>query len=332
MSSFNSQTVATLAKKDLPTLPYVVENLITPGLSIFAGLGKIGKSWLIYWLIVKVAKGESVWNFNTTRGTTLYLAFEDNEHRLQDRFFTLFDGIDDAPDNAHLCIEPYKMGGELEKRIRSFVSKYPDTNLIAIDTLQTIREGKESSYVNDYRDITSIKAIADELQIAIIIVHHTRKMKDDDVFNEITGSTGIQGGCDNMFVLSQGTRGGNVGVLSCVGRDIPRREIELERGEDFVWKITEDSLGEQCLIEKRFVDSLLTLLNERGNFKTNPTELSALLSLQSGDNISCRMITKKINTLKHSLTNAGIIATSRRSMGKNVIEISHKSVDSVKNS
>ena len=42
-------------------------------------------------------------------------------------------------------------------------------------------------YGNDYDDISSIKRIADQYNIAIILVHHLRKMKDsDDPFNEVS--------------------------------------------------------------------------------------------------------------------------------------------------
>lgn len=88
---------------------------------------------------MQVAKGEPIWNFNTTKGTTLYLAFEDNEERLQDRLFMLSDEIESAPENAHLCIEISKMGGELESRIRNFIAEHTDINLIIIDTLQKVR-------------------------------------------------------------------------------------------------------------------------------------------------------------------------------------------------
>ncbi len=82
------------------------------------------------------------------------------------------------------------MGGELESRIRNFIYEYPDTNLIIIDTLQKVRRNTESNYIFDYDDISILKNLADEFKIAIVLVHHLRKQKDTDIFNQITGSTG----------------------------------------------------------------------------------------------------------------------------------------------
>ncbi len=59
-------------------------------------------------------------------------------------------------------------------------------------------------YGNDYNDISSIKKIADEHDISIILVHHLRKLKDgDDPFNEVSGSTGITGAADTNYVLKR---------------------------------------------------------------------------------------------------------------------------------
>ncbi len=231
------------------------------GLSIFAGLGKVGKSWLAFWLCIQIAKGEPVWEFETSKGTTLFLAFEDNESRLQDRLFTL---SDDAPDNAHLCIEIAKMGGELEERIRNFIAEHRDTKLIIIDTLQKVRTvGNESNYMNDYDDISVLKTLADEFKIAIMLIHHLRKARDSDVFNQITGSTGLQGACDNMFVLTQGKRGDKTATLTCVGRDIAQREFELEMGEDRIWIKLSDSLGEVNVSDLNFIKAVETFMSDK---------------------------------------------------------------------
>lgn len=63
--------------------------------------------------------------------------------------------------------------------------------MVIIDTHQRQQDsrgsaGKTGMYGNDYDDISSIKRIADEHDISIILVHHLRKLKDgDDPFNEV---------------------------------------------------------------------------------------------------------------------------------------------------
>lgn len=42
---------------------FVVEGLIPQGLSMLSGASKIGKSWLMLWLGMQVARGNPVWEF-----------------------------------------------------------------------------------------------------------------------------------------------------------------------------------------------------------------------------------------------------------------------------
>ncbi|MFV0516380.1 MAG: AAA family ATPase [Aminipila sp.] len=217
MKKFNTITTAELYAKNIERTPFIVDEILPRGLTILGGLGKVGKSWFSFWLAMQVANGEPVWGFKTTKGTTLYLAFEDSEERLQDRLFILSDEIENAPNNAHLCVEISKMGGELESSIRNFIFDYPDTKLIIIDTLQKVRGNTESNYISDYENLNILKNLADEYKIAIIVIHHLRKQKDTDIFNELTGSTAIQGAVDTMMVIAQSKRGDTFADFHIVG-------------------------------------------------------------------------------------------------------------------
>ena len=283
MKKFNTITTAELYAKHIERTPFIVDEILPRGLTILGGLGKVGKSWLSFWLAMQVANGEPVWNFKTTKGTTLYLAFEDSEERLQDRLFMLSEEVENAPPNAHLCIEISKMGGELETRIRSFMSDYPDTNLIIIDTLQKVRGNTESNYISDYDDLTILKNLADEYKIAIVVIHHLRKQKDTDIFNELTGSTAIQGAVDTMMVIAQSKRGDCFANFHIVGRDVKARELELERGEDNIWIKVSDSMQEVSLKDSKFIKAIEKLMVGVNIWSTNPTELSTLVSEESGD-------------------------------------------------
>ncbi len=259
------------------------------------------------------------------------MAFEDNEERLQDRFFMLSDEIENAPVNAHLCIEISKMGGELESRIRSFMEEHPDTNLIIIDTLQKVRGNTESNYISDYEDVTILKNLADEFKIAIVVIHHLRKQKDSDIFNQITGSTGLQGAADTMMVLDQNKRGEDYATLHLVGRDVKSRELELERCEYNIWILLSDSLHELNVKDTRFVNAIDKLMGDADFWSTNPTELSTLVSETSGDNYSNKMVTKVLRRLAKSLENIGIYCNMRKSNGCRIIDITKVRDDSSDN-
>ncbi|MEF9984728.1 MAG: AAA family ATPase [Oscillospiraceae bacterium] len=318
MKTFRTITGEELLNKELAEIPFVVKDLIPVGLTLLAGAAKVGKSWLALWLSVQIAKGEDVWGYESVKCTTLYLAYEDNEIRIQNRLLEI---TDEAPGNVHFCTEVSKLGGDLETRIQNFISLHPDTKLIIIDTLQTIRTATESNYVNDYSDLTILKNIADKFKIAIILIHHFRKQKDSDVFNQITGSTGLQGAVDTMFTLAPSKRSDRTAILTCIGRDIEPRELEIERGEDNVWVKLNDSLSENTLHDLNFIKAVENFMCNRESFVGSPSELSTLLNEISDDKFSNKVISKNIKRLSKSLENLGILGNSRRSNGKRIIEL-----------
>lgn len=103
MKKFNTITASKLFTKDIPPLPFVVNEILPAGLTILAGDCKVGKSWFAFWLAMQVANGEDVWGFKTTQGTTLYLAFEDNHARVQDRLYMLEDEFE-KHQPMHICV------------------------------------------------------------------------------------------------------------------------------------------------------------------------------------------------------------------------------------
>ena len=135
------------------------------------------------------------------------------------------------------------IGGGLEEQITDFLTEHSATKLVIIDTLQKVRDskgsaGKAGMYGNDYDDISSIKRIADSFNIAILLVHHLRKLQDsDDPFNDVSGSTGIIGAADTNFILRR-KRSGNAATLLVSGRDVEYQELTLQFN-DLVWELVE---------------------------------------------------------------------------------------------
>ena len=194
---------------------------------ILAGAPKIGKSWLALCLCLCVSQGQPLWNFATTQGEVLYLSLEDSFQRIQTR---LFDLTEDAPSTLHFAIMADTLKHGLEQQIEQFLTDHPDTKLVVIDTLQRVRSAgsDRNLYANDYQDIGLLKRLADRRHIAILLIHHLRKLHDDDPMNMISGSTGLNGAADSTFVLQKNSRLANIASLHCTGRDIPDRTLKLE--------------------------------------------------------------------------------------------------------
>ena len=327
MNKLNTIDGETLMSRPLQPLNFVVDTLISQGLHILAGSPKVGKSWLALWLAVTVAKGEPVWGMQVNQGTTLYLCLEDSQLRIQNR---LFDVTEDAPASVHFCTESRILGDGLTEQLEHFLNEHPDTSLIIIDTLQMIRSASyDNTYASDYRDLSVLKRLADAYRIAILLIHHLRKEKADDVFNRISGTTAISGAVDASFTLVEEQRGSGRARLSCIGRDIEYRELELRRNADNVWEVTADSYHQPELLGGKVVVLLSALLRNRSQFIGTPTELTQHIDPDGTEGITSKNVSRKILQSVEALSSTGITATIRRSNGKRLIDL--RRADSAEN-
>ena len=93
--------------------------------------------------------------------------------------------------------------------------------------------GKVEFYAADYREVGALKAFADSHNVALLLVHHLRKMKDDgDPFNMISGTNGIMGAADTTMVLTKEKRGDSNATFSVVGRDVESSDTVLRFNKD----------------------------------------------------------------------------------------------------
>ena len=309
---------ASLMSQPLRPPNFVVDGLFAQGLHILAGSPKVGKSWLALWLAVTVAKGELVWNMATKQGHTLYLCLEDSMLRIQNRLFEI---TEDASENVHFCTESAPIGQGLEEQIETFSADHPGTVLVIIDTLQMVRPVHDATYANDYRDLSVLKRLADRLGLAILLIHHLRKEKAEDVFHRISGTTAISGAVDSSFTLVEERRGSGRAKLTCIGRDIEYRELELERNGDNVWELLSDSRTQPELLESRIVILLSEFMRNQGEFIGTPTELSQRIDPDGQEGITPKRVSRLILQSVEALRKNRISSVIRRSNGKRIIQL-----------
>ena len=116
---------------------FVVDGLIPQGLSVLSGSSKIGKSWLMLWLGVQVARGQHVWEFETHKSDVLYLCLEDTYARIQSRLYQI---TDEAPAELSIATTSFQIGNGLEQQIEQYLSDFPKTKLVIIDPFQKVRD------------------------------------------------------------------------------------------------------------------------------------------------------------------------------------------------
>ena len=163
--------------------------------------------------------------------------------------------------------------------LKDYLKDYPDSRLIVIDTLQKVRTAsKDNAYASDYGDISLIKDFADRHSLAVIVVHHIRKQNDSDVFNKVSGTTGLTGSADATFVLEKEKRASDTAKLYVTGRDTPYQEYTL-RFRDCRWELVERKTQEQ-LAKETIPDVLFRLVDfmrDKEEWAGTATELLAAM-------------------------------------------------------
>ena len=276
---------------------YIVEDILPTGLHLFCGASKVGKSWLMLDLSIKVSKGEPIWDLKTNKSDVLYFALEDTYERLQKRLQKLTDEIGS---NLHFANTAKSIQNGFIVDLQNYIKKYPNTRLIVIDTLQKIRRASENmSYSTDYQDISILKKFADDNKIAIILVHHLRKQEDNDVFNMISGTTGIMGSADTTFVLKKKSRDDSVGVLSITGRDVEYQTFTL-RFENCRWVLVERSFQKDIELQNApdIIFKIVDYVRNKGEWQGSATEL---LKILNDTEIKPQLLTKKLIEYKGTI-------------------------------
>ncbi len=298
MNTINKTTILDIVDADmllatpLEPINWIVKDILPQGLHVLAGSPKIGKSWLMLYLCLQVAKGEQLWEYETQKCDVLYLCLEDTLNRIQSRMFQI---TNEAPDMLHFSIAAKILGNGLEEQIEGFLRAYPETGLIVIDTFQKVRGlcFGVNSYANDYYDVSLLKTLADKHGVAIILVHHLRKDAASDPVMMISGSTGISGGVDCNYVLAKDKRALDSAKLIISGRDTEYQEILLTF-ENCMWHFMGCDKAED-IIRKEIPEVLYDIVKFMEDKDTWTGSATELLFRLENEAIPFNTITKIIN-------------------------------------
>lgn len=216
-------TAAALYHKEFQPLFWTVENILPEGAGLLAGKPKSRKSWGALDVAVSAARGERAFGRLATRqGRVLYLDLESNQRRMRGRLFSMVGHQMKDMENLHIFTD-WERGQAGVEALEQWIQAFPDTVLIVIDVLADFRrprDPKEDPYTYDRETVRPINALAEKYRLTILLVHHTRKAKADDVFDEISGSTGLPSAVATMWILGRAPNGSGEMVLTLRGRDL----------------------------------------------------------------------------------------------------------------
>lgn len=258
----------------------------------------------------------SIPGFATKKGAVLYLCLEDTFSRIQARLQHL---CEEANDNLFCVVQAERIGSGLIEQLGAFADAHDDLMMVIIDTFQTVRTPtSQSVYSADYEDMGALKAFADERDVAMVVVHHTRKMGDGDVFNTISGSNGLMGCADETMVLRRKALGSSAATLNITGRDVKGQEFSV-RFVDCRWELVEKVSDEE--LEARAVPDVVhaVIAFVRGRQAPSWSGTASDLLAAVGGDVRANVLSKYLNEHSGYMETQGVAYSRRKTGGEKLI-------------
>lgn len=323
---FGGVTANELVLSNIEPPNWIIPNILPQGLAILCASSKVGKSWMALQMCIAITSGEKFMEYPTNKHGCMYLALEDSYYRLKDRLTKMMPNALFGKE-FHLGIKAQSMDTGLFDQLEEELTVHPKIKLVIIDTLQKVRgqvRKNELAYATDYRELGKLKEFADSHKICILLIHHLRKMADEnDVFNMISGSNGIMGVCDSIFIIYKKKRTDDTAALYMTGRDVRQQDIVINYNEKtYNWEVVkspEELVRErerQKLEEDPIVITLQRFIKSAPyKWEGTATDLIKAICDVTGRPYcgSARELGKKITDLDGSLYSLGIQHSSKRS-------------------
>jgi AAA domain/RepB DNA-primase from phage plasmid len=284
-------SAASLSVKVFDPLHWTVDGLLPEGACLLAAKPKAKKSWLALAVAVAVSmNGRALSYYSVSPGDVLYLDLESNQRRMQARLKNMITNTA-WPENLHIATK-WGRGDDCLSLIRAWVASKPNTRLIVIDILARVRpprDPKADPYEQDYTFLQALNELAETLRITILIIHHTRKAKADDVFEEVSGTQAITGAVATIWMLSRNQDNAEEQLLHLRGRDLIDEEPIAIRWDSYTCQHVMVASGAEASssAERR---KILDVMDDETEYQLK--EIAALVgkSMKAVDNHLRRLI------------------------------------------
>jgi RecA-family ATPase len=271
-SDYETFNAAELDLMEFGPVQMVVPGVFVEGLTLFCGKPKSGKSWLLLHASYAAASnGFTLGNIHCMEGDVLYCSLEDNKRRLQSRMRKLF-GRQPRPQRLQFKVKMPRLAQGGIDMLRAWIKSVPNPRMIAIDTLAMVRmpnRKDQSMYDADYAAVVELRSLAHEFGIAIVIVHHIRKMEADDPFDTVSGTLGLTGCPDAIVILKRDTAGTS---LIGKGRDLEEFEKAITFNKNTcTWRIEGDAEDVRRSTQQK---AIIETMEEADGAPLTPTQVA----------------------------------------------------------
>jgi hypothetical protein len=211
-------------------IPYVIDGLLTQGgLSALGGKSKYGKSSLTRYEAVCIAKGVPFLGRDTVQGDVILINLEDPLNHVDNCLSVL--GYDQKTDAQIRIVD--KLAPTVTDNIVALgkaLTKMPHVRLVVIDTLaKFIRVEDLNEYMPVLRAVEQLHHLARKFpHLHIQGAAHCKKIKTEDPFDGLLGSTALRGEPDtNLAIYGEGGHR-IIATETRIGRNIPPTLLQAE--------------------------------------------------------------------------------------------------------
>jgi hypothetical protein len=192
-----------LMNAEFEPIRYVCKPFVAEGYTVYAGKPKIGKTTLMRQLVIAAHNGGDFLGSQCVKTKCLFLSLEEGKRVFKEKVRRM--GYD-ANDLKGITVAfEWQRGMAAIVQLREYLQANPQTKLIVIDSLSAIKPTRPISsdpFQADYIPGSWLQQVAkDHPGLAIIVIHHTRKMDSVDPLDLVSGTNGVTAAADSICVL-----------------------------------------------------------------------------------------------------------------------------------
>lgn len=210
-----------------PPLPWIIPELLPPGLALLVGGPKSGKSWMMAQVALGVSAGRNVWRSfpDAVKSEVLMIDLEQVLGARTQARLSWFRAHED-PGYSFLTDQwPTLDQGGLEE-FDSWLTEHPRCKLITVDVWSNIKpsDGKGNSYDAEYRWLKNLRNLFLRHDACLLLAHHDNKGQSNDVTVVSSGTKALTGAANSILWLQRTPTEGR-GTLKITGREVMSREL-----------------------------------------------------------------------------------------------------------
>jgi Bifunctional DNA primase/polymerase, N-terminal/AAA domain/Primase C terminal 1 (PriCT-1) len=218
-----------LVSENMAPTRYVCAPFVAEGYTLYVGPPKVGKTTLMRQLAIAAHTGADFMGFPCQKTEVLFLSLEEGRRMFRGK--TIRMGYQSADLSGLRIAFEWPSGEAGLVKLHEHMAAHPDTKLIIVDGMARIKGHQHTKTASvfdvDYLEGRMLQEFAKQYPgLALIVLHHTRKMESLDPMDMVSGSRGVVAAPDMICVLFKGA--GGQYIMHWEGREWMEEENSYE--------------------------------------------------------------------------------------------------------